>query len=445
MFHANEQNFLSWGANDITIAKLVLYTLSVFIDRKKPCTIIDALMTEWIAKFGVMKALMTDNGGEFNADEVREITSILNIQLCTTSGESPFQNGLCERVHAITDMMLVKLEADYRKKNSQTLLSWANMARNSLQMWNGYSSHQLVFGQNPNLPNIMSDTLPASQGSTSSEVFAQHLNDLHATRRAFIQTEANERVRWALRNKVRASEQVFEHGDRVFYKREGKEHWLSPGKVVFQDGKVVFVRHGGVFVRASPNRLQTVISSLADEEEKEGENSIKDKTDENKGHEERTEPHTISEDIPAPEPERIDRQNIEQNRNTPEPERMDRQNIQQNRTTLKPNDSIQYKTQNTDEWIKATVLGRAGKATGKNKHSFSIQEKASKEKKSVNLEQIQLELINNDETVNLVTRQNNDTTAAKLVELQKLSQFHTYDEVKDCGQQTLSTRWVITN
>ena len=105
---------------------------------------------------------------------------------------------------------------------------------------------------------------------------------------------------------------------------------------------------------------------MADEEEKEGENSIKDKTDENKGHEESTEPHTISVDIPAPEPERIDRQNIEQNRKTPEPERMDRQNIQQNRTTLKPNDSIQYKTQNTDEWIEATVLGRAGKATGKN-------------------------------------------------------------------------------
>ena len=125
---------------------------------------------------------------------------------------------------------------------------------------------------------------------------------------------------------------------------------------------------------------------------------------------------------------------------------MDRQNIQQNRTTLKPNDSIQYKTQNTDEWIKATVLGRAGKATGKNNNWFNIQEKASKEKKSVNLEQIQWELINDDETVNLVTRQNNDdTTAAKLVELQKLSQFYTYDEVKDSGQQTFSTRWVIIN
>ena len=52
---------------------------------------------------------MTDNGGEFSSDEMRETTSILNIQLCTTAGESPFQNGLCERVQAITDMMLTIL------------------------------------------------------------------------------------------------------------------------------------------------------------------------------------------------------------------------------------------------------------------------------------------------------------------------------------------------
>jgi len=159
---------------------------------------------------------MTDNGGEFSSDEMQEVTSILNVKVCTTAGMSPFQNGLCERVHAVTDMMLLKLEADYGKVNSQALLCWANMARNSLQMWNGFSSHQLVFGTNPNLPNIMKNTLPALDGCTSSEVFAKHLNALHDARKVFIQTEADERIRRALRSKVRASEQIFENGDQVF-------------------------------------------------------------------------------------------------------------------------------------------------------------------------------------------------------------------------------------
>ena len=203
------------------------YILSTFVDRKKPAYIIDALMTQWIGKFGVMRALMTDNGGEFNLDEMRDITSVLNVQLCTTAGESPFQNGLCERVHAITDMMLVKLEADDGKIDSQILLSWANMARNSLQMWNGYSSHHLVFGENPNHPNIMNNKLPALQGTTSSEGFAEHLNALHAARKAFIQMEADERIRRALRNKVRASKQVIESFTNVKEKSCG----LGQGKL----------------------------------------------------------------------------------------------------------------------------------------------------------------------------------------------------------------------
>ena len=232
------------------------FSVYVFIDIKKPSEVIDKIMTCWIgAAFGVMESILTDNGGEFSSDETREVASILNVEVCTTAAESPFQNGLCERNHAVTDMMLLKMEEQCPGTSIEVLLCWANMAKNALQMWNGYSSYQIVFGKNPNLPNIMSDNVAALEGSTTSEILASHLNALHAARQAFIQSEADERIRRALRSKVRASEQVYENGDRVFYKRDGQERWLGPGKVVFQDGRLVFVRHGGVFVRVSPNRL----------------------------------------------------------------------------------------------------------------------------------------------------------------------------------------------
>ena len=60
------------------------------------------------------------------------------------------------------------------------------MARSSLQIWNSYSSHQLVLGENPNLSNIMQDKLPALEGTKHSKVFSPHINDLHATKKAFI-------------------------------------------------------------------------------------------------------------------------------------------------------------------------------------------------------------------------------------------------------------------
>lgn len=53
-------------------------------------------MSHWIGIFGVMGAIMTDNGGKFNSEEMPEVAAILNVKVCTSAGESPFQNGLRE-------------------------------------------------------------------------------------------------------------------------------------------------------------------------------------------------------------------------------------------------------------------------------------------------------------------------------------------------------------
>ena len=109
----------------------------------------------------------------------------------------------------------------YPKVSLDVLLGWANMAKNSLHMVHGFSSHQLVFGTNPNLPNILTDEPPALEGKTMSEIFAKHLNCLHLSRQLFIQSESDERIRRALRHKIRVSNETFEKGTEVFYKKDG--------------------------------------------------------------------------------------------------------------------------------------------------------------------------------------------------------------------------------
>ena len=89
---------------------------------------------------------------------------------------------------------------------------------------------------------------PALEGRNMSEVFANHINFLHASRRAFIKTESSERVKMALLKKVRTNNQEFNYGDRVFYKRENAGGRKGPAKVVLHDGKVIFMRHSSHFV-----------------------------------------------------------------------------------------------------------------------------------------------------------------------------------------------------
>ena len=231
------------------------YTMAIPISTKISSGIIDKIIINWVKIFGIMGTLLCDNGGEFASLEMAEVTSILNIKYCTTGAESPFQNGLCERNHAICDNILTGLQADFPESSLDVLASWACMSKNSLQMICGFSSNQLVFGVNPRLPNVMEENVAALEGSTMSEVLAKHLNILHESRKAFIRSESEERIRRALRAKIRTSEQVLVPGDKVFYKRDNQRRWLGPGSVLGQDGKIIFIRHGGFLIRASANRV----------------------------------------------------------------------------------------------------------------------------------------------------------------------------------------------
>ena len=81
--------------------------------------------------------------------------------------------------------MLTKMKAENSEVKLETLLSLANMARNSLQMWNGFSSNQLMFGKNLKLLNIMQAELHALNGSTSSKTFYKHMNRLYEAHKVY--------------------------------------------------------------------------------------------------------------------------------------------------------------------------------------------------------------------------------------------------------------------
>ena len=45
-------------------------------------------------------------------------------------------------------------------------------------------------------------------------------------------------------------------GDSVYYRMGNNPQWSGPGKVIAQDNKLVFIRHGRNLVVASPSRIQ---------------------------------------------------------------------------------------------------------------------------------------------------------------------------------------------
>ena len=144
---------------------------------------------------------------------------------------------------------------DYPDLSIEQALAWAVVAKNSLTNHFGFSPYQLVFGRNPKLPNVINDPPPSWEIKTKSESLMKNLRAMHATRQAFMKAESCEKLKVALRAKIRTNGTVYQNGDIVYYKRDNEETWRGPAKVAFQDGKVIFIRHGGYAVRVSANRL----------------------------------------------------------------------------------------------------------------------------------------------------------------------------------------------
>lgn len=85
----------------------------------------------WLSKHGAPKRLYSDNGGEFNNEEVRDLAENFNMEVKTTAAYSPWSNDLLERHNRTLTEILLKLRAE-NDCDWETALNWGLMAKNSL-------------------------------------------------------------------------------------------------------------------------------------------------------------------------------------------------------------------------------------------------------------------------------------------------------------------------
>ncbi|KAG1673036.1 DNA polymerase epsilon subunit 2 [Nymphon striatum] len=444
------------------------FSLASVIKNKTPAVITEKIMTLWIGGgMGTPKKFLADNGGEFANADYRDMAENLNIEVWNTAGLSPWQNGLCERNHAVVDDCVAKILEDNPALKLDVALVWAVNAKNALQMVHGWSPYQLVFGINPSLPSVLIDQPPALEGTTMNENFAKHLNALHAGRRAFIQAESSERIRRALRHQIRPSGENFEQGELVYYKRDDSHRWKGPGKVIGQDGKVVFVRHGSVYIRVHPCRLVKVGREFKQHHDAKGrsdressetpsvEQVMEDEaSDERIGVGDRLVPLDVHEDTAdtADYGPQNKVENVVSHTSSA---------IRNRRELPRVNEKITYLLNGSDTWKESCVISRGGKATGRNWAYLNIQDCDEEKPKALNFEHDVAEWrplrsdIPPDTNTIPVTEVNvaaakqscrsaDDVQSAKAQELENWERFDVYEEVEDCGQQVMSTRWVIT-
>jgi transposase InsO family protein/G:T-mismatch repair DNA endonuclease (very short patch repair protein) len=435
------------------------FSISAVIKQKLPQVVAHEFLLKWLGGgYGPPDRIKFDNGGEFSNEEITEMSELLDMEITTTAGESPWQNGLCERNHAVTDRCLEKMLHDDPKLPLNVALAYAVNAKNSLQMWSGFSSYQLFFGENPGVPNMFTAKPPQLKDHTASETVAIHLNALHSGRKAFIESESCDKIRRALRSNIRTKLEKYESGDKVYYKREDSNQWKGPGIVIGQDKQVVFVRHGGYYVRVSTNRLMKVPNTCIQNEDiaqnisNDGQLPTVVEKSALKG------VSPITEKVGTPDITTDGKQAV-----GTQPVQVSFKCVPQK------GDDILYKIDENGEWKSASVVSRGGKQTGKYKEWINIKEPDSMTIVGLDLsnvydwklasetpieieisKDIESEEVRSEEETALVVmvprseHDHPDVIKAKKKELSLWRDMGVYEEVDDCGQNRLSTNWVVS-
>lgn len=117
------------------------FSAGSIITSKKPKEIVKHFIHCWISVHGPPRRLFSDNGGEFNNEEMRDVAENFNTEVKTTAAYSPWSNSLLERHnHALTEILL-KVKRD-NGCDWKPALDWALMAKTSMHNVHGYSPYQ---------------------------------------------------------------------------------------------------------------------------------------------------------------------------------------------------------------------------------------------------------------------------------------------------------------
>ena len=454
------------------------FTVGSLIPNKNPSTIGSVILEKWIAPMGRMRVLHSDRGGEFNNEELTVLAEYLGVRSTFTAAYSPQQNGVNERGHAIVDRMIDKIRTQDKSIPPGVALTWALVAKNTLQNVSGYSPFQIVFGECPSLPSVYTTGPSGLEEPVMSKAVAAHINALHLAREAYISGESDKILKNALKQRIYKRGGDIKQNEWIYFKN--KDRWEGPVKVIALDGKNLYAFRGGRLLTINSDYAQ--IAAFEGELKKRSEGlapggaplsglaaggaplsgvSGRDASlsnQEDNPYEENVDQQENLHHIDA-EIETLD----EVAENNSQEEEGSNGNTQCQQIALTKNDVVRYKINANDDWVSVKLINRAGKVGGKHEGWWNVCDVEKGHKFSLNTNETQeLEFVEDQPDsvadpqptssseevyVTILPRYRHNEKnceVAKEKELRAWDNFHVYEEVIDEGQPKIGTNWILT-
>ena len=361
------------------------------IKNKQAVTVIDAVQSIWCLRFGYpSRGFWADNGLEFQNRESVELMSKLGLKMEFGPTYSPWSNGINERNHYSADIIVKKaLEMD-RTLSLQKAVDLASWTHNTNVNILGYEPMRLVTGKSVNIPGVTVGN-EATESLFDCEAVQKIMERHQEFIKRFREQEYSDKLKKAAR--LRASEinnHFYNEGDEVLYQEKDKKAWLGPVRVFCQKGREVYLFTNGNIRKVASCKVKPFrcFSSVVGNEEQESDQSKKVK---------------------------LDISNFESNSKND----IDHFEADSSNVSVEPQETVCK-----DDSLKDAI----------GTYWMKIENN---------------ECYNQDITsyvVELPVHKHNtpEVMSAKESELKNLSDYGTFEEVQDIGQDRITSRWVIT-
>ena len=141
---------------------------------------------------------------------------------------SPWQNGLVERKGAVWKSAYAKAQLETfprDKQETQELIDQVNNAVNSMSRVEVYSPFQHVFGRDLRVPGMIStdyDPVINSSLAQGESMFERRMELRKSARKAFLDADAEVKLRKAMEHRTRPERGPFAEGQLVYFWRKGR-------------------------------------------------------------------------------------------------------------------------------------------------------------------------------------------------------------------------------
>ena len=242
---------------------LTKYCIAQPIPNKRATTVAEAFARHLIASFGSPRAILTDRGGEFINDLLKNLAKIFKIQHVTTTAYHPQSNGSLERSHQVLVDYLKHYIKEY--EDWDRLIPFAMLSYNtSVHESTKFTPHELIFGKPARLPSSFPSTDELETYGSYLQELITHISDIRS--RAINNTiQSKLRSKNYYDKKVNARE--FASGDLVLVQREvtdGKLDYPYEGPYtvveVLEKNNVVLQRDDGSRIRKHMDKIKKYYS-----------------------------------------------------------------------------------------------------------------------------------------------------------------------------------------